>query len=492
MIKTCKDLFDGFNCEVIGNENQSITGISYRSDAVEQGNAFCCIVGLKSDGHSYAQDAVEKGARTLIVQHPVEISCTEEVTQVVVDDSRKAMAYAAASFYGNGSTKLDLVGVTGTNGKTTTTYLVNHIAKSQGKKVGLIGTVEISIDGQVQKSSHTTPESSDLQHLFAEMNDAGCEVVSMEVSSHALDLDRVWASQFKVTAFTNLTQDHLDYHKTFEAYYQAKSLLFSKEYPASRVINIDDEWGQRLSKECFVVDGSLITTGFNQEALIHPISVDYKPDCTAVVLSVCGEECQFTYPLVGKFNVENVMTAFGVALLLGYQKESIIKALETASTVPGRIERIKADCDTDVSVYVDYAHTPDAIIKAVGSVKEITKGRTIVVFGCGGNRDRTKRPLMGKAALQGDFAVVTSDNPRYENPLDIIDDIIEGIKGNEERYLVEPDRRSAIAKAISLANPGDAILICGKGHEDYQLVGDQVLSFDDRLVAAEELEKAFK
>ncbi|MGN0302037.1 MAG: UDP-N-acetylmuramoyl-L-alanyl-D-glutamate--2,6-diaminopimelate ligase [Anaerotardibacter sp.] len=492
MKKTCKDLFSNFKSEILGDENQIITGISYRSDAVESGNAFCCIVGLKSDGHSYAQDAVDRGARTLIVQHPVEVSCDEEVTQVVVDDSREAMAYAAAQFYGNASANFNLVGVTGTNGKTTTTYLVNHIAQSQGKKVGLIGTVEISIDGQVQKASHTTPESGDLQQLFAEMNDAGCEVVSMEVSSHALDLKRVWASQFSVTAFTNLTQDHLDYHKTFEAYYQAKALLFGEDYPAARVINIDDQWGARLAKECFDKEGTLITTGFNKEALIHPVSVDYKPDCTTVVLSVRGEECQFTYPLVGKFNVENVMTAFGVGLQLGYSKEAIIEALETASTVPGRIERIKTEHDGGVSVYVDYAHTPDAIIKAVGSVKEITTGKTIVVFGCGGNRDRTKRPLMGQAALQGDFAVVTSDNPRYENPLEIIDDILEGIKGNEDRYVVEPDRRSAIAKAISFANAGDAILICGKGHEDYQLVGDQVLSFDDRLVACEELEKAFK
>ena len=491
MTKTCKELFEGLDCTIIGNENEPIEGIAYRSDSVKPHDAFCCIVGLKSDGHSYAQDAIDRGARVLVVERKIYLADATDVTEVVVSDSRKAMAHLAAHFYDCPSNDFSLVGITGTNGKTTSTYLVEHIASVLGKRTGIIGTVGITIAGKTEKSSRTTPESPDLQHLFAQMRDEKCDVVAMEVSSHALDLERTWDTQFAVTAFTNLTQDHLDYHKTFESYFAAKARLFSSDYPAKRVINIDSKWGKELLKTCSAKGDAVITTGFDSSAQIHPLSIEYHSGHTDVELEVRGSTYFCSYPLVGKFNVENIMTAFGIALQLGYAPAAVIEALKDAPAIPGRIQRVDTEHDGGISVYVDYAHTPDALAKALDSVSDLTKGRTIVVFGCGGDRDSSKRPLMGKAALAADFAVVTSDNPRTEDPQVIITNIVDGMKSGEDRFVVEADRREAIAKAISLAKAGDAILVAGKGHEDYQLVGDKVLSFDDVVVAAEELEKVF-
>ena len=490
MAKTCAQLFEGMEGTIIGNPEEEVSGIAYRSDKVKPGDAFFCIVGLKADGHSFAQDAIDRGAKVLVVQRKVYLADATDVTEVVVPDTRKAMAQVSASFHDDPSKDFALVGVTGTNGKTTTTFLVEHIARVAGKRTGVIGTVGVRVGDERAKTAHTTPESPDLQELFARMRDAHCDVVAMEVSSHALDLRRTWATRFAVTAFTNLTQDHLDYHHTFEAYFEAKALLFSKDYPAKRVICIDDKWGRELLRRCTANGDSVITTGFDASAQIHPVEVSYDAAHTDVTLEVRGTRYTFSYPLVGRFNVENVMTAFGVGLQLGISAEAIVAALIDVPAVPGRLERVKAAHDGGVSVYVDYAHTPDALTKAIGSVKALSKRRTIVVFGCGGNRDAGKRPIMGRAALDADFAVVTSDNPRHEDPLAIIDDIVGGMGGGEDRFEVVPDRRSAIARAIALAEPGDCVLVAGKGHEDSQLVGDEVLSFDDRIVAAEELERA--
>ena len=457
---------------------------------MKPGDAFCCIVGLKADGHSFAQDAIDRGARVLIVERKVYLADATEVTEVVVKDSRKAMARLASRFYGNPSEAFSLVGVTGTDGETTTTYLVNHIAQVLGNKTGLIGTVGIEIEGQHRPSSHTTPESPDLQKLFAMMRDEGCGVVSMEVSSHALDLERTWATKFAVTAFTNLTQDHLDYHKTFEAYFSAKARLFSKDYPAKRVINIDSAWGKELLKRTSTNEDVIVTTGFDPSAQIHPVEVEYGAAQTRVELSVRGTNYAVTYPLVGRFNVENVMTAFGVALQLGYAPSAIVEALRDVPAVPGRLQRVSVENDGGISVYVDYAHTPDALEKAIASVSALeSEGKTIVVFGCGGDRDSGKRPIMGKAALAADYAVVTSDNPRTEDPQAIIEDIVAGMSEGSDHYEVVADRHEAIARAIALAQPGDAVLIAGKGHEDYQIIGTEKHHFDDREGAAEELKK---
>lgn len=491
MSMTCKELFEGLECTILGNEDEVVTGIANSSNKVKPGDAFCCIVGLKSDGHTYAQDAINRGAHVLVAERPLVLADASDVTLVIVEDSRKAMAHISARFHGNASASFSLVGVTGTNGKTTTTYLVDHIAQVMGQRTGLIGTVCTVIDGQRHHSDRTTPESTELQELFGEMRDAGCGVVTMEVSSHALDLERTWGSTFAVTAFTNLTQDHLDYHRTFEAYFEAKARLFSKDYPAKRVISVDSSYGQELLARCSRNGDSVITTGFAPQAQIHPRSVEYGSASTTVTFDVKGQDITFTYPLVGKFNVENVMTAFGIGLQLGYSANEVASALKDAPAVPGRVQRVHAKNDGDVRVYVDYAHTPDALTKAISSVSALSDGKTIVVFGCGGDRDSSKRPIMGRAALAADHAVVTSDNPRTEDPQAIIDDILPGMVGAEGRYEVEPDRASAIKAAIKQAKPGDVVLIAGKGHENYQLVGSETLHFDDVEVATAVLDEIY-
>ncbi len=491
MAKTCAQLFEGVERTIIGNADEEVSGIAYRSDKVQPGDAFFCIVGFKADGHSFAQDAIDRGARVLVVQRKVYLADATDVTEVVVPDTRKAMAQAAANFHDHPSRDFSLVGITGTNGKTTSTFLVEHIARVAGRRTGVIGTVGVQIGDEREKSAHTTPESPDLQQTFSRMRDASCDVVAMEVSSHALDLERTWGTRFAVTAFTNLTQDHLDYHHTFEAYFEAKARLFSKDYPAKRVICIDDKWGKELLRRCSAAGDNVVTTGFDPSAQIHPGKVDYAPTHTSVELHVRGTVHSFDYPLVGRFNVSNIMNAFGIAMQLGIPTELIIQALSEAPQVPGRLERVHAENDGGVSVFVDYAHTPDALKKALGSIKALTPGKTLCVFGCGGDRDAGKRSIMGREALEDDYAIVTSDNPRSEDPLAIIADIESGMGAGRGRYEVVPDRRAAIARALELSQAGDSVLLAGKGHEDYQLVGDKVLSFDDRLVAAEELERRF-
>lgn len=491
MIKSCKELFSGMDCTIIGDPNVEVTGISYNSNTVEPGDAFCCIVGQNVDGHIFAQQAIDKGASVLVVERKLYLADVSKITEVVVSDSRKAMAIISANFYNNPSHHFSLIGITGTNGKTTTTYLVDHLAKNLGLKTGLIGTVGIRINGVEYSSDHTTPESSDLQKIFSQMRDESCSIVSMEVSSHALDLDRVWDSKFAVTAFTNLTQDHLDYHLTFESYFDAKAKLFSKDYPAKRVINIDSKWGKQLLKKCVEQNDDILTIGFSKSAIIHPEHIEYYIDATSITLSVQDSVITFMYPLVGKFNVENIMSAFGIGIQLGWSYESIASALENAPAIPGRLQHVQTQHDGGISIYVDYAHTPDALEKALQAIKSISSNRCIVVFGCGGDRDATKRPLMGKAALLADLAIVTSDNPRSENPHNIIADIVEGMNIDQARYHIEPDRRSAIAYAIAQANLGDTILIAGKGHEDYQILKDETIHFNDIEVAAQELEKVY-
>jgi hypothetical protein len=496
MNKTCEELFAGYKHSILGNPQEEVSGIAYRSDAVHPGDAFFCIVGLKADGHSFAQDAINRGARVIVCERKLYLADASNVTMVIVPNSRRAMAQISARFYDNSSRSFSLVGVTGTNGKTTTTYLVEHIARVAGNKTGVIGTVGVHINQEEHPASRTTPESPDLQHIFADMRDAHVDVCAMEVSSHALDLQRPLCSHFAVTAFTNLTQDHLDYHHTFEAYFEAKALLFSREYPAKRVICIDDTWGRelhaRVCNEHVCADNDamdeVITTGFSDDALIHPISVEYAPHSTHITLDCVGEVLSFTYPLVGKFNVSNVMLACGIALQLGIPGNVIARALEDVPQIPGRLQRVS---DTSsVAVFVDYAHTPDALKKALDCVMHITQGQTIVVFGCGGDRDKAKRSIMGKASLAAHYVIVTSDNPRSEDPCAIIDDIVSGMKEQPDKFEVEPDRRKAIARALACAHAGDSILIAGKGHETYQIVGSQVLHFDDTEVAREELKRA--
>ena len=494
-----------------------ISSVAYRSTDVLPNGLFVCIPGERADGHDFALEAAERGAAALVVEHSVPV----DLPQIHFDNTRLALAQIARNFYDDPSNELTITAVTGTNGKTTTTYLVDwicryHLDRALGLEgetageatttavaiaaapatvsTGLIGTVETRIGTTRLPSKFTTPESLDLQKLLADMRDQGVSHVSMETSSHAIALHRVSGVNFAVAVFTNLTQDHLDFHKTMEEYFEAKAALFDSPLVAKRVIDIDTEAGRRLVARCRQNGFEPITCGCADDAQIRAIQVRYSDESTTFDLITPKGNQMVTYSLIGGFNVSNVLCACAAVLALGIPLGDIAGALASTPQIPGRLERVLAKSlapqdskQPPVRVFVDYSHTPDSICKALEALNEIKTAGTIIVFGCGGDRDRTKRPLMGKAALEADYAIVTSDNPRTEDPQRIIEDILPGMAAGIDRYEVEPDRRTAIAKALCRANEGDLVLIAGKGHEDYQLVGDKVLDFDDRVVAAEEL-----
>jgi UDP-N-acetylmuramoyl-L-alanyl-D-glutamate--2,6-diaminopimelate ligase len=476
-----------------------VSSVEYRSDNVLPGSLFCCVVGGHSDGHDFAADAAARGAVALVVQRPLPI----DLPQLCFKDTRMALAQLSAAFYARPSASLSIAAVTGTNGKTTTAYLVDWISdfclgsSSAGpSRTGLIGTVETRIGYRRLPSKYTTPESADLQRLLAEMRDSGVSHVSMEASSHAIAQHRLAAVDFAVAGFSNLTQDHLDYHGSMEAYFDAKATLFDWPWVRRRAINIDSDAGRQLVLRCQRQGFEVLTCGLAESADVSAEGIEYHSDHTRLSLRTPEGSFALSYPLIGGFNVSNLLLAAAMASELGFSWPDIVAALSSCPQVPGRMERVLAQGiaaddpgQPPIQVFVDYSHTPDSIAKALEALAEIPHQRTLIVFGCGGDRDTSKRPLMGQAAMGADFAVVTSDNPRSEVPLDIIDDILAGIRGQEPRYTVEPDRRLAIALALANARSGDFVLIAGKGHEDYQLVGSQVLDFDDRLVAAEELRR---
>lgn len=480
----------------LGASDAEVTGIAYRSDKVQPGDVFFCIPGTATDGHLYAPDAVARGAAALVVTHPLP---ELDVPQFQVEDARAALALASDVLFGHPSAQMRVVGVTGTNGKTTTAYLTEWIARQEGHVTGLVGTVETRVAGERLASDRTTPESYELQRLFGEMVGRGVGTCAIEVSSHAIDLKRVYGTRFAVVAFTNLTQDHLDYHKTMENYFRVKERLFTEYEAGARVVCIDDEYGRRIVDDCRRVGRPCLTVGLPEDAMVTAEDVRYSATGTELTVSynlpqgVCtcaplAGKVPVHLHLIGRFNVENALVAFGIGLALGAAPEDIAEALHTIPQVPGRLERVRAAEKRGFACLVDYAHTPDAIDKALSCVKAVTPGRTIIVFGCGGDRDATKRPKMGRSALAADYAIVTSDNPRTEDPDAIIADILPGMAGGEDRYEVVADRRAAIRRALALAQPGDTVLIAGKGHEDYQIVGTEKHHFDDREVAAEELE----
>ncbi|MDR2106719.1 MAG: UDP-N-acetylmuramoyl-L-alanyl-D-glutamate--2,6-diaminopimelate ligase [Coriobacteriales bacterium] len=508
----------GTALELAALREQEVAHLAYRSDAVQPGDLFFCIPGSHADGHDFAPDAAARGAVALAVQHPVPVC----LPQIHFDDTRRALALTACAFYDNPSASLALTAVTGTNGKTTTTCLIDWICRfSLARRhavsteeasawTGLIGTVETRVGTSRLPSKFTTPESLDLQQLLAQMRDKGIRNVCMEVSSHALALHRVAGVTFAAAAFSNLSQDHLDFHGSMEGYFEAKAALFDSPLVARRAIDIDTSYGCRLARRCEDASFKVLTCGCSADAQVRAEQVEYGTRSTSLTLHTPEGTFALSYPLIGGFNVSNVVLAAATASLLGFSFAEISEALACAPQIPGRLERVTA-CgmaaddpqQPPIGVFVDYSHTPDSIVKALDALNALkTAGsasapapvpttpatpRTIIVFGCGGDRDATKRPLMGTAALAADYVVVTSDNPRSEDPLAIIADILPGMEGAAGRYEVEPDRRAAIARALSEARPGDFVLIAGKGHEDYQLVGDKVLSFDDRVVAAEEL-----
>ncbi len=456
-----------------------VTGVAYRSDRVRPGDVFFCIPGFAHDGHDFAADAVSRGAVAVVAERPLQ---GLSAPVAVVPSARAALARAAARAYGFPSQALDVVGITGTNGKTTSSYLVDSILRADGRTTGLIGTVETRIAGERVASARTTPESADLQELLARMRMAGVSGVAMEVSSHAIDLHRVDGTRFAVAAFTNLSQDHLDYHHTLADYWSVKRRLFTDLDVAARVVNIDDPAGRELAREL----SAAISIGRDESAAIRAIDEVPGPWSTEFTLAGPWGAERLVLPLAGRYNVENALVATGCATALGIGIEEIAAGLASAPQVPGRLERIEEG--QPFAVFVDYAHTPDSLEKAIQAVRAVTGGRVIVVFGCGGDRDPDKRALMGAAAATyADHVILTSDNPRSEDPVGIILQIEDGMRGVSSAYDVEVDRRAAIATALAAARPSDAVLIAGKGHEDYQIFSDRTVHFDDREVAREEL-----
>jgi UDP-N-acetylmuramoyl-L-alanyl-D-glutamate--2,6-diaminopimelate ligase len=457
-----------------GAPEVEITGLAYSSKDVSEGTLFFCVPGFKVDGHEFAPDAVERGAAALVCQRPLGLG----VPEIVVDDVRATMGPVASRFFGDPTSKLRVAGITGTNGKTTTAFLIRDVLEGAGVQTGLMGTVKQVVGGLEEAAERTTPEAIDLQETFVRMRNLGDEACAMEVSSHALDLGRADGITFAVKVFTNLTQDHLDFHPDMEAYYLAKRRLFDQPGPA--VVNADDDYGARLAGEL----GDAIT--FSVEGDADYVARDVRFDVQGAVFTVDTPDgpVGMTTRLPGLFNVENALAAFAAARTMGVEAEVAAKALADAGRVPGRFEPVEEG--QGFGVVVDYAHTPDSLENVLRAARELTKGTLHVVFGAGGDRDKAKRPLMGKAAADhADRLVVTSDNPRSEDPADIVDQVMEGAGPEAER---EVDRRAAIAKAVGGAKDGDVVVIAGKGHEQGQEFEDgRKEPFDDVQVAREAL-----
>jgi UDP-N-acetylmuramoyl-L-alanyl-D-glutamate--2,6-diaminopimelate ligase len=471
---------------IVGDGSVNVAGLEADSRRVTPGTLFFCLPGHTVDGHDFAGQAEERGACALVVSRELPTG----LPQLLVPDTRLALAVLADYFYGHPSRQLRPIGVTGTNGKTTTTYLLEKIWTDAGINAGVIGTIETRYGGKSFPMSSTTPDVLELQRIFRSMADAGTQRCAMEVSSHALEQGRVKGVRFRAAVFTNLTQDHLDYHGTMEAYEAAKGLFFSRlgnDYapPGERafaVLNADDEASGRFAR---LTAAEVITYGIDREAIFRAKDVKITPRGTEFTL-VCPEgERTVRLRLLGKFNVYNALAALAAAYGEGISVEHAAASLEKVPGVPGRAEAV--DEGQPFAVVVDYAHTPDGLENILRTVRELAEGRVICVFGCGGDRDRTKRPKMGKiASLLADVLIVTSDNPRTEDPIAIMKDIEAGIReaGTEEsRYTMIADRRQAIEKAVEMASAGDVVLIAGKGHETYQIIGGVIHDFDDRLVA---------
>jgi UDP-N-acetylmuramoyl-L-alanyl-D-glutamate--2,6-diaminopimelate ligase len=466
-----------------------VSGLQYDSRKVARGNCFFALRGSGLDGHAFLQDAIGRGASVIVVQDdgaiPDSLCMHQGVVKIVVNDTRKALALMASTFYGHPSRKLTMVGVTGTNGKTTTTHVIKSMLDAGGEKTGLIGTIAYHIGERVMQASHTTPESLELHQLLRQMVDEGCTSVSMEVSSHALDQSRVHGIMFDAAVFTNLTQDHLDYHKTMDAYFQAKRILFDALPPdACTVTNRDDDWGRKIFASAA---GRTLSYGFDAEADVRVTSADLSLEGTSMRITYRGSSKDLRSSLVGRFNVYNILASYATGIALELREEDIRSGIEKVPPVQGRFEKIASP--KGWTAIVDYAHTPDALEKCLRTIREVLpaghQGSIIAVFGAGGDRDATKRPLMGAIAAElADRCIVTSDNPRTEDPGKIIDDILRGMK-SRDRITVEHDRRKAILKALADAAPGDVILIAGKGHEDYQILGSAKVHFSDREIVEE-------
>ena len=456
-----------------------ITGVSYDSRATKTGDLFVAMTGFATDGHRFIPAAIAAGAAAVLCEQPPE----EEIPCVLTENSRRALAVLGANWFGHPADSMTMVGVTGTNGKTTTTYLLKAILEQElGARVGLIGTNQNMIGGEILPTERTTPESFELQALFARMRDAGCTHVVMEVSSHALALDRVYGVEYAVGIFTNLTQDHLDFHKTMEAYCDAKSILFRR--CGVGVVNGDDPWTARLTKDASC---RLLTYGWHGPADLRAENVELTAEGVTFDAVTNSEKCAIRVGIPGGFMVYNTLDVLGAALALGVPLEKSADALARVPHVKGRVEVVPTP-GKDYTVLIDYAHSPDGLENVLTTVKGFAKGRTIALFGCGGDRDKTKRPKMGRVAAElADLAVVTTDNPRTEVPADIIADILPGFDGSDTPCVVVEDRVEAIHWAMDHAEKGDVIVLCGKGHETYQEIDHVKHHMDEREIVADHL-----
>jgi len=476
-----KELLQGIAVlEMTADPNMEITSVAYDSRKVEKGGMFVAISGFTSDGNRFVPMAMEKGAAVIVTAKKPKV----EVPYVLVDNDRLALALLGTNFYGYPAKEMTMIGITGTNGKTSVTLLLKQVLEHVlGAKVGLIGTMGAQVGDEHIPSERTTPESFELQSLFAKMRDAGCTHVVMEVSSHALTLDRVGGIHFDVAAFTNLTEDHLDFHKTMDAYCDAKAMLF--ERCSKAVINVDDSYAYRMldKAKCPVVTCSIRDKGnLNARDLqLHAEGISF------MATPVIGKGVEVALPIPGKFTVYNALTVLGIARSLGISLEKSAEALAGAKGVKGRIEVVPTP-GKGYSVLIDYAHTPDGLENVLSSVKDFCKGRVISVFGCGGDRDPIKRPIMGEIGVKlADFAIITSDNPRTEDPLAIIDDILKGVDPSMGPYVVVPERRTAIRYAMDIAQKDDIIVLAGKGHETYQEIHGVKYHLDEREEVAAHL-----
>ena len=481
-----------------------VASVCYDSRLCSEGSLFVAIPGLKADGHDFIADAIARGARFVV--HEGEFHPPAGVRAIRVRDSRRALGILGKNLFRDPSAGICLVGVVGTNGKTTVTYLIESILRTAGYAVGVLGTVNYRYCGKTFPAPNTTPESFDLQKILREMADSGVTHVVAEVSSHAIDLKRVDDCAFDLGIFTNLTQDHLDYHRTMENYFQAKRRFFTevlpvgrKNHPRRMIVNGDDPWGRRILDDVGGDPGARLTYGLESPCDVSAAPYHLSLDGIEATILMGGKRLQVSSRLLGKFNLVNILAAAAAAFALDIPGRSIRDGIAALIHVPGRLEKVSTAGQP--AVFVDYAHTDDALRRVLENLSAYRTGKIITVFGCGGDRDRGKRPLMGEAASSlSDLAIVTSDNPRTEDPLAIIREIERGIRTKrfadagdslsrpgERGYLVIPDRKEAIAAAICLAGSEDIVLIAGKGHEDYQIVGARKLPFDDRLIARAEL-----
>ncbi len=476
-----EEILKGLTYTVLsGDKSIEINNPQYDSRKIKCGDMFFAIGGFNVDGHNFISKAIENGAKTVVVEK--DVTLVEGITFIKVENGRRALAIAASNFYNNPSKKMKIIGITGTNGKTTSAFMLKGILEAKGYKVGLIGTIANYIGNKEIHTEKTTPESLELQQLFKDMVDSDIDYCVMEVSSHSLDLDRVYGIEFSQGIFTNLTQDHLDFHKTFENYFNAKSKLF--KICKHSVVNVDDSYGIKLLEK---INSRVTTYSIEKESDLK--GTDINLESTGIIFNLKGNEKTYKVqlPIPGRYNVYNALGCIGAALDEGIDMDTIIESLSKV-TVPGRCENLTLGMNLGFQVIRDYSHTPDSLKNILENLRELTKGKLICIFGCGGDRDRTKRPIMGEIGTElSDIAIITSDNPRSEDPYMILEDIKAGVE--KSNYKLIENRREAIKTALLLGEKDDIIVIAGKGHETYQILKNETIHFDEKEVVLELIEE---